>query len=90
MNPNSTHVGLIIIAISVLIIILLILIYKVQQHKAEQIKNYNSIIKTCIRSIDLFTEESKKLHNITTCLVNEMKEFKDSEVYKNYKNGSRN
>lgn len=87
MNPNSTHVGLIIIAISILIIILLVLIYKVQQHKAEQIRNYNKIVKTCIKSIDIFAEESKKLNKITNCLVQEMQEFKNSEVYKNYKNG---
>jgi len=55
MNPNSTHVGLIIIAISILIIILLVLIYKVQQHKAEQIKNYNKIVKTCFICLNLLS-----------------------------------
>lgn len=87
MNPNSTHVGLIIIAISILIIILLVLIYKVQQHKAEQIKNYNKIVKTCIQSIDIFSKESAKLRKITECLVQEMQDFKNSEAYKSYKNG---
>ena len=86
----ENSIGLIITIIACLIIVLLELIYKVQKYKVEQIKNYNSVIKTCIKSIDLFTAESIKLHNITTCLVNEMKEFKNSEVYKNYKNGSRN
>lgn len=80
----ENSIGVIISIVSVLIIVLLILIYKAQQYKAQQIKNYNSVIKTCIKSIDLFTKESVNLQNITKCLVNEMQDFKNSSVYKDY------
>lgn len=47
---------------------------------------YGNVIKSCLKSIDVFTEEGKKLNRITECLVNEMQQFKNSEVYKDYKN----
>ena len=87
MAPNSTHVGLIVVIVTALIALLLFLIHSVHKYKKGQIADYKKLSEACIKSIDIFTKESKKLHNITECLVKEMVDFKNSEVYKNYKNG---
>ncbi len=86
MEPTSTHVGMIIALITFFIVFLLVLCYQIKKHKDEQIKNYNAIIKTCIKSIDIFSKESAKLHEITECLVKEMQQFKNSKIYKDYIN----
>jgi len=88
MQPNSTHVGLIIFIVTLLIVLLLILCYKIKKYKNKQIKTHIELISVCMKSIDLFSKESAKLHKITDCLIKEMQEVKNSEVYKSYKNGN--
>ena len=87
MNPNSTHVGMIVIIVTALIVLLLIICYKIKKYKDKQVNDYNKIVKTCIQSIDIFSKETAKLRKITECLVQEMQDFKNSEAYKSYKNG---
>lgn len=90
MQPNSTHVGMIIFFVTLLVVVLIIAIYKVEKYKKGQIADYKKLSEACIKSIDIFTVESKKLHDITECLMKEMVDFKKSDIYKNYKNDRRN
>jgi hypothetical protein len=87
MNPNSTHVGMIVVIVTALIVLLLIICYKIKKYKDKQVNDYKKIVKISIQSIDMFSKESAKLHKITECLVKEMQDFKNSEAYKSYKNG---
>lgn len=87
MNPNSTHVGMIVIVVTALIVLLLIICYKIKKYKEQQVNDYKKIVKISIQSIDIFSKESAKLRKITECLVKEMQDFKNSEAYKSYKNG---
>lgn len=87
MNPNSTHVGMIVVIVTALIVLLLIICYKIKKYKDKQVNDYKKIVKISIQSIDIFSKESAKLRKITECLVQEMQDFKNSEAYKSYKNG---
>lgn len=87
MNPNSTHVGMIVVIVTALIVLLLIICYKIKKYKDKQVNDYKKIVKISIQSIDIFSKESAKLRKITECLVKEMQDFKNSEAYKSYKNG---
>ena len=87
MNPNSNHVGMIVIIVTALIVLLLIICYKIKKYKDKQVNDYKKIVKISIQSIDIFSKESAKLRKITECLVQEMQDFKNSEAYKSYKNG---
>lgn len=87
MNPNSDHVGLIIVIVTLLIVALFILIRKIEKYKADKIENYHNVITSCMKSLDLFTAESEKLNKMTDCLLKEMIEFKKSKIYKDYMNG---
>lgn len=89
MEISVNHTGIVIVLVTALIVILLILINKVKKYKNEQISNYNQLCNSCIRSIDMFAKESKRLSDITDCLVSEIKDFKKSKVYKDYNNGVR-
>lgn len=89
MQISGNHTGMIIIIVTTLVVVLLILISKVKKYKSEQIKDYQNLSRSCIKSIDIFAKESKRLSDITDCLVKEMQAFKNSEVYKSYKNGNR-
>lgn len=90
MQPSSPHVGMIIIVVTLLVIVPIVLIYKVKKYKQGQIADYRKLSEACIKSIDIFAIESKKLHDMTECLMKEMVDFKKSDIYKNYKNDRRN
>lgn len=88
MIPNSGHIGMIIVLLTIPVVVLLIAIYNVKQYKKKQLADYRHISEMAIKSIDVFSQESKKLNKLTDCLIQEMVEFKQSDIYKEYKNGN--
>ncbi len=83
---NDTFIAILVCSLVAVVVALLYICYRIKKYKDKQIKMYGNVIKSCTKSIDIFIEEGKKLNRITECLVNEMQQFKNSEVYKDYKN----
>ena len=73
---------MIIVLLTIPVVVLLIAIYNVKQYKKKQLADYRHISEMAIKKHWRFLARIQKLNKLTDCLIQEMVEFKQSDIYK--------
>lgn len=51
----------------------------------QELKSYHEVISTMSRTMDRMNVELRRINLITECFIAEMKDFKESKMYKEWK-----